>query len=135
MKKFYIDIDGVLLTSYGHQAAEGLPEFIDFVTRHFDCYWLSSYCKGDAGPVLRLLSKYVDAATLEKLKAVKATTWRRCKSEAIDLESDFVWLDDAPRYEDRQLLKEEGRLDRLIVVDLIREGELLGLIKMLKNLK
>ena len=124
MKKLYIDIDGVILTGYTHQAADGLPEFIDFVTQHFDCYFLSSYCKGDTAPVLRLLAKVVDAETLEKLKAVKATTWRRSKAEAIDLASDFVWLDDAPRYEDRQLLEEEGRLDRLIVVDLDREDEL-----------
>jgi len=132
MKKLYIDIDGVLITRYDHQTPEGLWEFIDFATQHFDCYWLSSYCKGDAKPVLRLLLKYVDTKTLEKLKDVKATTWRKCKSEAIDLASDFYWLDDAPRHADRQVLMEHGKLDRLIVVDLNRPRELFRIIELLK---
>jgi len=131
MKKIYIDIDGVLLTSRHTQAAPGAKALIDFVTKHFDCYWLSSYCKGDAAPVLRLLSRYFDKATMEKLAGVKATDWRRQKTDAIDFESDFYWLDDNPSNSAIQELKQHDCLDKLILVDLSREDELKRITKYL----
>ena len=132
MKKIYIDIDGVLLTSRGTRLAPGSVEFIDHATKHFDCYWLSSHCKGDAEPVLRLLSQYFDEASMEKRKGVKAADWRTLKTDAIDLESDFYWLDDYPMRAEMQVPKEHDRLDRLIVVDLQRENELKRIIELLK---
>ena len=134
MKKLYIDIDGVLLTSRHTQAATGAKEFIEFATQHFDCHWLTSHCKdGDASFVLRLLSHYFDDATMEKLKDIKATEWQGWKTEAIDLDSDFVWLDDHPMRAEMQVLKEHHKLDRLIVVDFQREGELKSIIHFLKH--
>ncbi len=95
MKQLYIDIDGVLLRSSHSIAAPGAVELIDLAVNHFDCYWLTSYGKdGDPRFALRLLARYFDAATMEKLKRIKPTTWRRLKTEGIDLDSDFVWLDD-----------------------------------------
>ncbi len=132
MKKIYIDIDGVLLTSRGTRLAPGAVDLIDVATKNFDCYWLSSHCKGDAEPVLRLLSQYFDEASMEKLKSIKATNWLSWKTEAIDLESDFYWLDDYPMRAEMQVLKECGKLDRLIVVDLNREDELKRIIQFLK---
>jgi hypothetical protein len=132
VKKLYIDVDGVILTSRHTQPAPGIEEFIDFATKHFDCYWLTSHCKeGDASIVLRLLSQYFDDATMEKLKTIKATDWQSWKTEAIDLDSDFYWLDDHPMRAEMQVLKEHGKLDRLVVVDLQREDELKRIIQFL----
>ena len=134
MKSLYIDIDGVLLTSRHTKPAPGAVEFIDFATKHFDCFWLTSHCKeNDASFVLRLLSQYFDDATMEKLEGVKATDWQSWKTEGIDLESDFYWLDDHPMRAEMQVLKACGKLDRLIVVDLQREGELKNIIQYLKH--
>lgn len=133
MKKLYIDIDGVLLRSGHRKLAPGAEDLIDVTTKNFDCYWLSSYCKGDAAPVLRLLSRYVDEETIEKLKSVKATNWLSWKTEGIDLESDFIWLEDHPMRAEMQVLKAHDKLDRLIVVDLNRKDELKGIIQLLKQ--
>jgi hypothetical protein len=132
MKKLYLDIDGVLLSSWHPQVAPGAVQLIDYVTQHFDCYWLTSYCKGDARYAMRLLSEYFDEATMEKLAGVKATNWRGQKTDAIDFESDFYWLDDNPTFTAEHELKLYDRLDRLIVVDLRRENELKRIVELLK---
>ena len=133
MKKLYIDIDGVLLTSRHTQPAPGAVELIDFAVNNFDCYWLTSHCcDGDASFVLRLLSQYFDEATMEKLKGIKATEWQNWKTEAIDLAADFYWLDDHPMRAEMQVLEERGKLSNLIVVDLNREDELKRIIQFLE---
>lgn len=130
MQKLYIDIDGVLLTSRHTKAAPGAAELIDFATKHFDCYWLTSYCKdGDAHFALRLLARYFDEATMEKLQCIKATDWQSRKTEGIDLDSDFYWLDDHPMRAEMEELKKCGKLNSLIVVDLNREDELKRIVK------
>lgn len=132
MTKFYIDIDGVLLTFHHTLPAPGAVELIDFATKHFDCFWLTSHCKeSDTRFVLRLLSQYFDEATMEKLAKVKATDWRTWKTEAIDLDLDFYWLDDNPMRAEMEVLNEYGKLDRLIVVDLNRPGELKQIVEYL----
>ena len=74
MAKLYLDINGVLLTSKNTQAAPGVNEFVEFITQQFDCYWLTTHCKGDSAPALKYLSQFLLAATLEKLKdAVRPT--------------------------------------------------------------
>ncbi len=134
MKSLYIDIDGVLLASHHTQPAPGSVELIDFAVNHFNCYWLTSYGKdGDPRFTLRLLARYFDEATMEKLKRIKPTNWCRLKTEGIDLDSDFIWLDDAPRDADRQVLEEHGKLDKLIVVDLNRPRELYHIIDFLRR--
>jgi hypothetical protein len=94
MKNLYLDIDGVLLTTKHTQAAPGVDEFVEFITQHFTCYWLTTHCKGDSAPALRYLSRFLKPATLEKLRqAVRPTNWDTLKTEAIDLASDFFgWM-------------------------------------------
>lgn len=132
MTKLYLDIDGVLLTAKYTQAAPGVDEFVDFITQHFDCYWLTIHCKGDSVPAIHYLSHFLSPATLEKLRlAVQPTSWDTLKTEAIDLTSDFYWLDDQPFQSEIAYLQAHGVADRLIIVDLNRPGELAALTKKL----
>lgn len=132
MTKLYLDIDGVLLTAKHTQAAPGVDEFIDFITQHFDCYWLTTHCKGDNAPTIRYLSRFLLPATLEKLRlAVQPTNWDTLKTEVIDLASDFYWLDDQPFQSEIAYLRVHGVVDRLIIVDLNRSDELAALTKKL----
>lgn len=130
MTKLYLDIDGVLLTAKHTQAAPGVDEFI---TQHFDCYWLTTHCKGDSAPAIRYLSRFLLPATLEKLRlAVHPTNWDTLKTEAIDLASDFYWLDDRPFQSEIAYLQAYRVSDRLIIVDLNRLDELAAVIEKLK---
>jgi hypothetical protein len=93
MTKLYLDIDGVLLTAKHTQAAPGVDEFVEFIIQRFECYWLTTHCKGDSAAALRYLTRFLKLATVEKLRqAVQPTNWDTLKTEAIDLASDFYWL-------------------------------------------
>ncbi|WP_201981205.1 hypothetical protein [Hymenobacter rubidus] len=125
MAKLYLDIDGVLLTSKNTRAAPGVDAFVAFVTQQFDCYWLTTHCKGDSQSALKYLSQFLLPSTLEQLKdAVHSTNWDALKTEAIELESDFYWVDDNPFQAEIARLTTRQVADRLIVVDLSRPNEL-----------
>jgi hypothetical protein len=125
MIKLYLDIDGVLLTAKHTRAADGVDEFVDFVTTYFECYWLTTHCKGDSRTALKYLAQFMQLETIEKLKdTVRPTNWDALKTEAIDFESDFYWLDDNPLQVERKQLGDKGVEDRLMMIDLKRANEL-----------
>ena len=125
MIKLYLDIDGVLLTAKQTRDALGVGEFIDFVTVNFECYWLTTHCKGDSATALRYLSQFLQPTTIDKLRhSVQPTTWDTLKTEAIDVESDFYWLDDQPFQSEISYLAAAKVDEQLICVDLHRPNEL-----------
>ena len=126
MIKLYLDIDGVLLTAKQTQAAPGVDGFVDFITTNFACYWLTTHCKGSSASAIHRLAQFLPSATLEKLRvAVQPTTWATLKTEAIDLQSDFYWLDDQPFQAEIASLQASGVSNRLLVVNLNQPEALL----------
>ena len=131
MKKLYLDIDGVLLTK-NLEVPEYLDDFVEFITSIFDCFWLTTHCKGDARTALRYLETFLPKPLINQLKQVKPTHWQTLKTEAINFEKNFYWLDDFPFESEKKVLTSYQKLDNLIQVDLNREGELLRIINVLK---
>ncbi len=131
--RLYLDIDGVLLTAKDARPAEHVSEFIEFITASFDCYWLTTHCKGDSLTAIRRLKPYLPEDTLDKLSVVKATSWNTLKTEAIDFVSDFYWLDDCPLHSEKAVLKDRNCFDRLVIVDLNRPSELVRIIDFLSR--
>jgi hypothetical protein len=131
--KLYLDIDGVLLTVKQLQRAEDALPLIDFVTTHFDCYWLTTHCKGDSATAIKYLSKYFEAEAIGQLKKIKPTDWSTLKTEAIDFTSDFFWLEDYPFEAEMKVVNEHSRTDCVIMVDLKRTGELKRIIALLSG--
>lgn len=127
MKKLYIDIDGVLLTNRHTQQPEYAVEFIDYVTSTFDCYWLTSHCKEGEKSIkslLQYLSPYYDEETIRKLNTIKPTSWETAKTEALDFNSDFFWLDDFVFEFEKKILESHHKLDRWIEINLSDINEL-----------
>ena len=124
LKKLYVDIDGVLLTKKQPRKAEGVDTFIDFAISNFQCYWLTTHCKGDSQTALNYLTRYFESSMLNKLTKFKSTTWDALKTDGIDLKSDFYWLDDAPLKYEVNYLKSINKSDRLIIVNLENQNEL-----------
>lgn len=131
MKKLYIDIDGVLLHTKNVRVAEYVEEFIDYIITHFDCYWLTTHCKGDATTAIQYLSQYLPPNILGKMQCVQPTDWDTLKTDAIDFGEEFYWLDDYPFQAELNVLKRYNMEDRCIIVDLSRKGELKQLIQKL----
>lgn len=132
--KLYLDIDGVLLTAKNPQAAEGAAEFVEFITDHFDCYWLTTHCQGNTDTALRYLSDYFDDATMERLQSIKPTRWETLKTDGIDFNSRFVWIDDYAMQAEKTVLKQHDASDSLILVDLYGINNLKTIMKRLLNL-
>ena len=125
MYKLYLDIDGVLLTTKNTKAANGAIEFIDFALSNFECYWLTTHCKdGNSSQILKLLAQYFSDDVVEKLKKVKPTKWDTLKTEGIDFESDFFWLDDYVFEAEKKVLEKHNCLENLILVNLYNKNEI-----------
>jgi hypothetical protein len=135
MIKLYLDIDGVLLTAKHTRAADGVDEFVDFVTTHFECYWLTTHCKGESRIALKYLKQFMQPETIKRLEdTMRPTNWDALKTEAIDFESDFYWLDDSPLPVERRILEDNDVGDRLVLIDLERPSELANIGLELKYL-
>ncbi|MBN2890488.1 MAG: hypothetical protein JXL97_01345 [Bacteroidales bacterium] len=128
----YLDIDGVLLTTKNPTKADFADEFIEFVVNRFNCFWLTTHCKGDSEPAMKYLSKYFEKETITNLKKIKPTNWNTLKTEAIDFSSEFVWLEDNPMYSELAVLQRLNKSENLIVVSLNKKSELERIKNLLK---
>jgi len=126
----YLDIDGVLLKKDG-QIPNFADEFISYITKNFNCYWLTTHCRGDENKAIQYLSKYYSAIMIEKLKAIQPTFWNDLKTEAIEFESDFFWIDDSSFEAEKRILTKSGKSVCLLTVDLNNSKELKEIIEQL----
>ena len=133
--KLYIDIDGVLLNYDSDSRAENAIELIDYITTEFDCYWLTTHCKRDADPAIAYLSRYFPKETMQKLAKIKPICWDDLKTEGIDFDSNFIWLDGYPSQAEEIVLRNFGASESLIKVNLKNDGELLRVLGILKDIK
>ena len=132
-KRLYLDIDGVLLTVKQTKPADHSIAFIEFITASFDCYWLTTHCKGDAKNAISYVTRYFNEQTLQLLHQVKPTDWETLKTEAIDFTHDFFWLEDYPFNSEKEVLIKNNSLASLVVVDLNTTDELRRVINVLSN--
>ena len=132
--RLYLDIDGVLLNYNSDTYANYACELIDYVTKEFDCYWLTTHCKGDSTQAIEYLSGYFPAETVEKLKTIKPTYWEDLKTEGIDFDKNFIWLDDYPFQAELSVLEHFGASDSIYKVDLNNEDGLLTVLGFLKGI-
>lgn len=129
--KLYIDIDGVLLKNREDKAVEGISSFVRFIVSNFDCYWLTTHCKGDAQTAMEYLSEYLTYEDLKLLQKVKATDWNTLKTEAIDFTSDFYWIDDYAMNAEKEILQMKCKQDSLILVE--NDSDIPAIIKKLSH--
>jgi len=84
--------------------------------------------------IIKYLSQFYSGTTLIKLKLVIQTDWKNLKTEAVDFNTEFIWLDDYPLESENRVLNKYNRIDALIVVDLKRERELREVRKKIEQL-
>ena len=117
MKNLYIDVDGVLITKH-KQPANNLVEFLEFATNNFNCYWLTTHCKGNSGSLINYLRETVPEEVMVYLEKIKATNWQTFKTEAIDFDKEFIWLDDQLFESEKKVLEKNNVLESLIKIDI-----------------
>ena len=127
--RIYIDIDGVLLDYHSGTYAKGAVELIEYVTREFDCYWLTTHCKGDSAPAVNYLSEYFPPEVIRQIQKIKPTYWEDLKTEGIDFDSNFIWLDDYPFQAEMDVLKDSVKDAADAVELLITDGVQASIMK------
>lgn len=139
LKKLYIDIDGVLIAGGSPYVLKPVlaghaVKFLRFSLDNFDCYWLTSHCRhGETSHLIAYLETTNDPKILELSREVKPTSWSTLKTEAIDLTSDFYWIDDSPLQYEIELLKSHGVLERWIHTNTRKDPD--GLLRVMEQLK
>ena len=123
--KIYFDIDGVLV-GRGRQPANHVTEFLKIATERHDCYWATTHCKGDdTDDVLGYIREILPIEAAAYCEKIKLTNWSHKKVEIFDWSSDFLWFEDKPSDYEKGVLLEHGKLDSLVVVDLITNPDYL----------
>lgn len=120
----YLDVDGVLLGKRSPGDAEIVQagycqEFLEYVTSHFKCYWLSSHTKdGDVEHLVDIIRTYTtDADILALCRKIEPARWNTLKTESINFNAEFIWIDDQPLAAELEEMRKHGVEDRMILVD------------------
>ena len=133
-KNVYIDIDGVILTK-GVVPALHLDKFLKYVLDKYSVFWLTSRCHGDCKYTLSYLSKFFPEETVNLFRQIKPTNFQVDKTEAIDFNKRFFWLDNEIFESEKTTLIKNGKYDSWIEVNLIKDpNQLLHLMRNKLNL-
>ncbi len=119
----FLDVDGVLLGKARPSDTEIVlakyaEEFLEYSLQHYRCFWLTTHCHdGDSTHIVNLLKRYAGETIIKMVKDISPVSWKTLKTEAIDISSDFYWIDDQLLWSEIQWLKKNNALDRWIQVD------------------
>lgn len=109
----YLDIDGVILGTKSSQ--KDIVKLIKYILKHYpdSTYWLTTHCKGGINRCAEWLKQnnFQEELADEMGRMIKPTDWEVMKTEAIDMDSDFVWFDDSLFETERRTLEAYHVLD------------------------
>ncbi|MBR6097717.1 ADP-ribosylglycohydrolase family protein [Candidatus Saccharibacteria bacterium] len=114
----YFDIDGVLKGVAS--PVEDLVELVTYVLDNFPghVYWLTTHCKGGANNAIYALQDVFDEKLLDRMaKEIQPTDWGTLKTDAIDFDQPFLWLDDDLWQSELLVLKEHGAVNSHVMMD------------------
>ena len=118
--KIYLDIDDTLINTsrFERRPANHLKEFLTYMLNNHDVYWLTTHCDGDATTAAFYMNKFVDSDITDLIMRIKPTRWKVSKTEAINMDEDFLWFDDTLSDLEEKALVAKGKLGSHIKVDL-----------------
>ena len=125
MAIIYLDVDGVLLrrsrvSRSGFELSPYAEEFLAHLVASYNVFWLTTRCRADMPNDLALAFRHaMQVASLPSklaklISAVEPAVWNSCKTEGIDLTTNFFWIDDNPTPRALKVLAEHGCQDRWI---------------------
>lgn len=124
-KNIYVDIDGVILTR-GGQPALHLDRFLNYVLDKYSVFWLTTRCHGDCIYTVNYLSQFLLPGTVALVAKIRPTSFQLDKTEAIDFNKKFLWLDDELFDSEKNTLKGRGAYDSWIQVNLMENPDQLA---------
>lgn len=133
--KLFLDIDGVLIGKRNNRPvlARGATEFLEYVTQHFDCYWLTTHCQGNVETVKKYLTPFLSEYQLKLISSIKPSIFKTLKTEALPEEGDFIWIEDQPLWCERNHLEGNGLINNWHHVNTYKNEN--GLVELLSAIK
>ncbi len=121
-QNIYIDVDGVILTR-GVTPALHLDKFLKHILKNYSVFWLTSRCNGDSSAIVKYLSQFLLPETIALLEEFKPTSFALDKTEAIDFNKRFFWLDDELFDSEKNTLRKHDNYDCWIEVNLMKNPD------------
>lgn len=128
--RLYLDVDGTLLRRSGHARLRGdlapannLLRFLEWAADNFDCAWVTTRTRhGDCEKLLPVLRQAIGPGdewdrVAQLARSFATPPWGDFKAEAMAMDEDFLWVDDAPDEESLEALRRMGRQGCWIPVD------------------
>lgn len=131
--KAYLDVDGVILTR-DKKLPDGAPEFISYLLENFDCFWLTTHCRHGENKVIPYLAPFYPKHLLSAIQGIQPNDWDTLKTEGIDLQSNFIWLEDAPFSAEKAVLEQNEKVQNLILIELNQSEALRNAISKIEKL-
>ena len=116
--KIYLDIDGVIRGVASPK--EDIVSFLRYCMDNYPgaVYWLTTHCRGGENHVGAALRGEFDDEFVEELcSKILPTDWGALKTDAIDMDSDFVWFDDNLFEAERMVLEQNYVLDGFFLMN------------------
>lgn len=110
--KIYFDIDGVIRGTASPK--EDIIALLRYCLDNYPgaVYWLTTHCHHGVNHVNFALSgEFPDEFVDELYAKVLPTDWEALKTEAVDMDSDFVWFDDNLFETEKMILERNYVLD------------------------
>ena len=110
--KIYFDIDGVLRGTMSPKT--DIIALLRYCLDNYgdSLYWLTTHCKHGINHAPAALRNELPGELVDELALkVHPTDWVNLKTEAVDLDSDFVWFDDTLFESEKQVLASNYVLD------------------------
>jgi hypothetical protein len=122
--KVYLDIDGVLILRGGTLAA-GAEPFLRWVSANHKPIWLSTRTR--TGVTKAAVSAFECVLPGDLIHPIPAATFTTLKTEALPLTTGgWVWVDDAPLWHERLVLRESHAEHRLLLTRSDRKANALS---------
>lgn len=108
----YIDIDGVIVslnptTKPYPRLVPDAVYFLNWAKKNFNCYFLTCWSEEALKDLLPIIVEW----------NIPICSWKYMKTEAIDMERDFIWLEDGILEEEKDILKKYNKIDNYIYID------------------
>ena len=108
----YFDIEGVLLGTKSPK--RDVAKLLKYCLCKYpnSTYWLTTHCKSGENKTNSVLKgEFPDSLVEQIYNTFLPTDWEVLKTDAIDLDSDFVWFDDNLFESERSILEKYLVLD------------------------